>query len=76
MSIELERKELLRRLKKEGKRDMKALARQMRMPYSTILGLAKEATPGTISSWVRVEKYFKRKDAAGTKINQDFITQK
>jgi len=61
MSIETERKALHKRIKHEGKKDYKALARKIRMPYSTFLGLVKEDNPGTIRSWIKIERYFTRR---------------
>ena len=62
MSIETERKALHKRIKHEGKKDYKALARKIRMPYSTFLGLVKEDTLGTIRSWIRIERFYSRQN--------------
>jgi len=61
MSIEIERKQLLKRVKKEGRPDYKALSRKIKMPYSTLLSLVKEETLGAIRSWIKIERYFARR---------------
>uniref|UniRef100_A0A6H2A3Y1 Uncharacterized protein n=1 Tax=viral metagenome TaxID=1070528 RepID=A0A6H2A3Y1_9ZZZZ len=61
MGIETERKALHKLMKKDGKKDYKALARKIRMPYSTLLSLVKEETLGAIRSWIKIERYFTRR---------------
>lgn len=67
MGIETERKELLKRIKKEGKDNLKLFAKQMKLPYSTLLNLVHEETMGTIQTWIRIERFFKKKDTPITK---------
>jgi len=62
MSIEEAYKEILKRLKKDSKKDIKAFARKMRMPYNTVKCLVKEESLGTIRTWLKVERFFARQD--------------
>lgn len=62
MSIETEYKSLLKRVKHDGKKDYKALAKAIRMPYSTLLVLSKGKSPGAVKSWLRIEKFYNRQD--------------
>lgn len=62
MSIESERKELLRRIRKEGRHNYKALAKKMRFSHSTLLTLVKETSWGNVKSWAKIERYFKKID--------------
>jgi hypothetical protein len=63
MSIESERRELIRRIRKDGRRNYKELAKRMRFPYTTLMLLLKDGSGGTIRSWVKIERYFQRADS-------------
>ena len=63
MGIEIEYKKLLKKIRHDGKKDYKALAKKIRIPYSTLLKLSKGPSAGTIRSWVRIGRYYKRIDA-------------
>jgi len=62
MSIEAAYKEILKRLKKDSKKDIKGFARKMRMPYNTVKCLVKEESLGTIRTWTKVERFYNRQN--------------
>jgi hypothetical protein len=64
MSIDSERKDLLRRVKKDGRRNYKALAKKIRVPYTTFMLLVKESSYGTIRTWLKIERYYQKTDHA------------
>lgn len=60
MSIEREFREVLKKLKKDSKSNIKAYAKKMRMPYNTVKSLVKGNSLGTIRTWLRIEKFYSR----------------
>jgi len=62
MSIETAYKENLKRLKKESKKNIKDYARKLRMPYNTVKSLFREESLGNVSTWLKIEKFWKKQD--------------
>jgi len=58
------RKTLLSRLKKDGRKNYKALAAKIPITYSTLRSLFDKGNLGTVRSWAKIEKYFAKVDAA------------
>jgi hypothetical protein len=75
MSIELQRRNLLRRVKKDGRGNIKGLAKKIRMPYPTLLSLSREKTMGTIKSWIKIERYYQKFDCADAPKEQIAVNQ-
>lgn len=69
MSIENERKVLLKRIHREGKGNLKVLAKKVRIPYSTFLELSNGLSSGTMKSWIKIEKYFAKQDKQGQQVD-------
>jgi predicted transcriptional regulator len=62
MSIEKAYKELYKRVKKDGRKNLKDLAKKIKICYSTLQVLMRGKSPGTVRSWIKVEKYYTRQD--------------
>lgn len=62
MGIKSEREGLLKRLRVESRKDVKAYCKAARFPYQTVRGLLNGRSLGTIRTWLRIEKHFEKKD--------------
>jgi len=61
MSIELERNALLKRMRTDSRKDVKAFCKQARLPYQTVRSLLNRRSLGTIRTWLRIEKFYNKK---------------
>lgn len=62
MSILSEYQLAIKRLKKDARKNIKAQATKMKMPYQTIVCLVQDRSMGTIRTWARIEKFYAKQD--------------
>ena len=67
MGIELERKLLLARVRKDSRSNQKEFSRKLKLPYQTLRCLLDGRSMGTIKTWLRVERFYARLDAKDQK---------
>ena len=61
MGIESECKKLLKKLTDRSRKmhgGLRAMAREMEMPFSTITYIVNGSSTGTVKTWTKIEKYF------------------